>query len=245
MSNIIKRATLAGAAVMALISSNANAATFFTESPGSNSSDFLAAVAAAGGTVTTNADFETPTTDGTVTTVNFSAASGAGPGQGNTTFPILSGGEGKYVSSNFLQSIGAGTLTFTFASAVAGLGFTTIDLFNPQGSNDISLSVFSGANGTGTLLGSTTAANFNFQSNFTYFMGFTSDSNNIGSFVLTNPGGASDVFGVDNIVSAKLSPVAAVPEPATWAMMLLGFGFVGGALRSTRNKKSRFTFATA
>lgn len=31
--------------------------------------------------------------------------------------------------------------------------------------------------------------------------------------------------------------VAAVPEPATWAMMLLGLGFVGGALRSAKRKQ--------
>ena len=29
----------------------------------------------------------------------------------------------------------------------------------------------------------------------------------------------------------------AVPEPSTWAMMLLGFGFVGGAMRSRRKHK--------
>lgn len=29
----------------------------------------------------------------------------------------------------------------------------------------------------------------------------------------------------------------AVPEPATWAMMLLGFGFVGGAMRSARRRQ--------
>lgn len=29
----------------------------------------------------------------------------------------------------------------------------------------------------------------------------------------------------------------AVPEPATWAMMLLGFGFVGGAMRSSKRRQ--------
>ncbi len=32
-----------------------------------------------------------------------------------------------------------------------------------------------------------------------------------------------------------------VPEPGTWAMMILGFGFVGGALR--RRSKSQLSFA--
>lgn len=30
---------------------------------------------------------------------------------------------------------------------------------------------------------------------------------------------------------------AAVPEPGTWAMMLLGFGFVGGAMRSAKRRQ--------
>ncbi|MEO7551026.1 MAG: PEPxxWA-CTERM sorting domain-containing protein [Croceibacterium sp.] len=30
----------------------------------------------------------------------------------------------------------------------------------------------------------------------------------------------------------------AVPEPATWAMMLLGFGFVGSAMRSVRRQRT-------
>lgn len=33
------------------------------------------------------------------------------------------------------------------------------------------------------------------------------------------------------------APVAAVPEPATWALMLLGFGFVGGAMRAAKRKQ--------
>lgn len=35
----------------------------------------------------------------------------------------------------------------------------------------------------------------------------------------------------------RIDTVAAVPEPATWALMLLGFGFVGGALRSAKRRQ--------
>jgi hypothetical protein len=38
--------------------------------------------------------------------------------------------------------------------------------------------------------------------------------------------------------------VAAVPEPATWAMMIGGFGMVGGAMRSAR-RKQKVSYATA
>ena len=42
-------------------------------------------------------------------------------------------------------------------------------------------------------------------------------------------------FAVDTIIFSQ----SAVPEPATWAMMLLGFGAVGTALRRSRRRKPR------
>jgi hypothetical protein len=37
---------------------------------------------------------------------------------------------------------------------------------------------------------------------------------------------------------------AAVPEPATWALLILGFGLVGGALRrKERQTRVRYNFA--
>jgi PEP-CTERM motif len=52
--------------------------------------------------------------------------------------------------------------------------------------------------------------------------------------------GSNDSFGgyVDNIT------LTAVPEPATWAFMILGFGLVGGAVRSRKaNVATRVRFA--
>lgn len=45
--------------------------------------------------------------------------------------------------------------------------------------------------------------------------------------VSTNDGLAIDDF----TLSASLAPTAAVPEPASWAMMIAGFGFVGSTMR--------------
>jgi hypothetical protein len=39
------------------------------------------------------------------------------------------------------------------------------------------------------------------------------------------------------------NPGGAVPEPISWAMMVGGFGFVGGALRANRRQKVGVTFA--
>lgn len=43
----------------------------------------------------------------------------------------------------------------------------------------------------------------------------------------------------------RVSSVAPVPEPATWAMMLLGFGAVGFSLRRNRKQDVRLRFRTA
>lgn len=48
-------------------------------------------------------------------------------------------------------------------------------------------------------------------------------------------GGSDESFGLDNLViSIPRADSGAVPEPATWAMMLAGFGIVGGSLRRHR-----------
>lgn len=39
-------------------------------------------------------------------------------------------------------------------------------------------------------------------------------------------------------------PVGAVPEPATWSMMISGFGAVGGMLRRRKNRRSGFAALT-
>lgn len=47
--------------------------------------------------------------------------------------------------------------------------------------------------------------------------------------------GGNDTFGVRSVaIETPMGAVGAVPEPGTWAMMLLGFGAIGGALRRRR-----------
>lgn len=45
---------------------------------------------------------------------------------------------------------------------------------------------------------------------------------------------ANDIRALDNVRFLVETPLAAVPEPASWAMMIAGFGMVGGALRTRR-----------
>lgn len=46
-----------------------------------------------------------------------------------------------------------------------------------------------------------------------------------------------NAFEFDNVA------VGAVPEPATWMMLLLGFGLIGGAMRSRKPQKANVQFA--
>ena len=61
------------------------------------------------------------------------------------------------------------------------------------------------------------------------FYGFQEKTNDIASFVLTD--GYVAAIGAVNV-----GTVSAVPEPATWAVMLAGFGGVGAALRQARRR---------
>lgn len=47
--------------------------------------------------------------------------------------------------------------------------------------------------------------------------------------------GVAETYHLDNLRIA-----GAVPEPATWAMLILGFGVIGGAMRTRQQAKVRF-----
>lgn len=64
------------------------------------------------------------------------------------------------------------------------------------------------------------------------FHGFSQTGNNISSIRFSN-----EYIGIRNI-----SIAAAVPEPATWAMMLLGFGMIAGVARY-RRRSAKVSFA--
>jgi hypothetical protein len=60
------------------------------------------------------------------------------------------------------------------------------------------------------------------------------------STVLTFSGYQNPAFNGLDDVSVVLDSIASVPEPSTWAMLILGFGLVGGALRQQRRTKVAF-----
>ena len=208
------------------------AITGFVANPTTNSADFATWVANNGGTLNTSVNFDAHPTGplqsnfysgvtlagtGDFSNVQF----GAGPGQSNTSSPPLSAGEGTHAASNFVGGTSTvGTFTVTFAAPVIAAGLYTVDLFNPNGVNNVTLQAYDGPNGTGNLLGTFTAAGYNMQPNHLYFMGAASTSNNIRSIVFTNQGGAGDIIGLDNVQFAT-SGSTAVPTLQTWGLIFL------------------------
>jgi hypothetical protein len=50
------------------------------------------------------------------------------------------------------------------------------------------------------------------------------------------PDGASTFNGDSQLLTSGQLDIAAVPEPATWALMIIGFGMIGGTLRTRRRQ---------
>ncbi|RYD66580.1 MAG: PEP-CTERM sorting domain-containing protein [Verrucomicrobiaceae bacterium] len=139
--------------------------------------------------------------------------------------PVVTNSFLTSTSPNGLGATGAGfftsgtTATFTFAQAITAFAIDINTFATANGSytatldtGDTAESIFETFPGAGT----------------GQFLGFVS-SNPFTTVTLADTGFA---FTLDTLVyGAKESVVPAVPEPATWAMMFLGLGFVGSTLR--------------
>jgi hypothetical protein len=133
-----------------------------------------------------------------------------------------------YPGSAYLSVLAGGQAEFLFSSAVSGFSFdwgsidsyNTLTLFTTDGPDTVipgsdfftpadGNQVAPGTNGLFTATGT----------GGTLFNGFRLNS-------------SANSFEIDNVAVA-----AAVPEPATWAMMLIGFGAVGFGMRRRRGKE--------
>jgi len=125
-------------------------------------------------------------------------------------------------------------------------GFTTGFSFLYSSNVAASVNVFDGPGGTGNVLASlslTAQANDN---NCTgdpngYYCNWTPVGVNFaGTARSIDFGGTANYTVFDNITFGSATPGGgAVPEPATWAMMLIGFGAVGSALRRKKRPTAR------
>ncbi len=229
MNKLIMQASVLG--LLAMSGAAHATITGYTNNPNSNRQDWIAAV----GSYTTNIDFDAANNGASYTATSGFLSSGF-LGDGNNTSATLNNGQGQHPDSNYFRigSPGGSTQTFTvtFASLVGGAGVDVIDWFGADGvTNSLTLSAYTGAGGTGTLLGTITGFNQNYQNNNVYFFGLTSSAVDIGSIVFTRiSDNTGDTLGLDNIVSSG----GTVPEPVTWGLMIAGFGMVGLKARRAR-----------
>ena len=121
-------------------------------------------------------------------------------------------------------------------------GFTDGFSFFYSSSTAATINVYDGLNGTGNILASfnRTAQGFNNCAGDPTgaFCNWSPVGVNFaGTAYSINFGGTANQTGYDNITFGSATPGGgAVPEPATWAMMLLGFGGIGVAMRRRRKE---------
>jgi len=204
----------------------AGAATFF-----SDKAAFLAATASTQAT-TAYADHGAThlahLVSGSVTINEYDAASYFFTGAWTTRLP-----------GNDLAITGKENLNVALAAPVRALGF---DFVEPQHDPNVN-APFEESTFTVTFLNGATAVDsftFNAPNDVAAFAGASSAWAFDRIQIRETIGGAENEFFGQFYTSAKL-PAGAVPEPASWAMMLGGFGLVGSALRSSR--KAMATFA--
>jgi hypothetical protein len=166
---------------------------------------------------TTVLNFDT-LADGTVLSNEYAGVTFTGAsvlsesGSLNPQFPPVSG---ENVAYDYLD----GSITLNFSSAVHSIGgYVTAN-------EPITLSAYNGA----TLLGTTLLASANSTAFGTPNTFLSLAFPTITSAVFSNGTSLGNSFTLDNVTIG-----AAVPEPTTWAMLMLGFGAVGAVLRSRR-----------
>lgn len=127
------------------------------------------------------------------------------------------------------------TVTFgAFTGGVSGLGgfFFGSDVAGLFKAGSVTVSA-TDADGTVTqnIVGATTSS----------FLGFVSSGPLFSASVsAVQP---SSGFLWPTINNLTLGSVSAVPEPSTWAMMLLGFGFIGWSIRSAKRRQTLSVYA--
>lgn len=149
-------------------------------------------------------------------------ADGNGAPPANSTFP----------GSAYLSVLGGGNATYTFGPGVTGFQFDwgSVDSYNVLTfvTNIGDEIVIPGSSFISPSDGNQSADSTN--GLFTAFAGVGE------TFTSVTWASSQNSFEVDNLA------IAAVPEPGTWMMMMIGFGMIGATARY-RRRHSRITYA--
>jgi PEP-CTERM motif len=119
-----------------------------------------------------------------------------------------------------------GSISQTLSTTTGGTYQISFDLSNDGGATTFYEVLFGGV----SLFSATNAPAFNFTTFST-----TSVASSASTALTFNFRNDPSFFSLDNVAVTAIAPVTgAVPEPATWAMMLIGFGGMGVSLRRRR-----------
>jgi PEP-CTERM motif len=140
---------------------------------------------------------------------------------------------GSQVGLTFPEFIGSDGFFMGFRTAGAPIQFNNIT-FDSQ-----FLGSESGGSATGTSVNSFDVVNHDLPFGFVRLSFTAGNAGSLKAFA-----GTTSADNVGPIIDNFSLSIAGVPEPATWGMMILGFGFAGGAMR-VRKRSLRFATATA
>ena len=260
MSRFVLLAATAGAL---LVAGNAQAQTTVYKGYDANTSGGLAATsnplsnaasaqfqAVLSGTSTES--FESfPTGTSAPLTLNFTGSAGTlsatltGSGAVNTNPRSAPTGSGQFATSgNNYYAVTSNNFQITFGSAVAAFGFFATDI-----ESDVQL-IFGHATGPAetfafsALFPTAGFGTASTPSGSVNFLGFTNTVNPFTSVTFAQgPNSGGDILAFDQMTIGDARQVTGgVPEPTTWAMMVIGFGAIGGSLRR-RSVAARIRYA--
>ncbi len=189
----------------------------------------------------------------TVAIYNTGQGAGAGDGQGDSHYNVVSTDFGSvgpaqtYYNSAYLAEDADSRWVSYSGSPFGGSGYTAFETTFDLTGYDLTSAVLSGRwgidnegviklnNAVIATLSGTTTDSFNQLYQFGASSGFVSGLNTLRFEV--HDTGVPMAFRTDDMsLTANLS--SAVPEPATWAMMIIGFGAAGSMVRSNRRRNA-------
>lgn len=185
----------------------------------------------------------TPGCTPTIQTVFFSSLFGSSPLLINSVGLWMNTiAQGSSLVITFSTSANpTGSLSATFANNLTSDAATFFTGAVPSTTDAAGFTIFSGAGflynpSQGDLLMQIVSNGFTGRSAYTNGV----NAQRVYSFEQNFPTGSVDAPGyVFNAKFETSAVTSAVPEPATWAFMLLGIGFIGGAIRTSKRRMAQ------
>jgi PEP-CTERM motif-containing protein len=171
-----------------------------------------------------------PTATTQATGLGFSFAGASSPGSAATT-AIQTGSSGTITDYSISGDLVSGTLSLDYDSASSSYSLTTLDLFVGTTFDASEAAI------VGNVIGGTPAGAgivVGGVNDFSFFVfDPTAASQTVGmGFSIASAGIGSDTLTITQVAASP----AGVPEPSTWAFMLLGFGVIGFSMRRARSQ---------